>query len=137
VSNLIKSYVVYGIKVNKSFLEKSARIRGCIHDCDLTKNFCPECGKPVWVSGLSFVFDDLYENPEVGFGYFVDNYDLFINDSEAELLVGFCLGHTEEDGYGDVMFHSVEMSEKIKVFCREYGIVCSENSLKTYVYDVG
>ena len=53
--------LVYGVESNESDISQETKVRSCEHSIDLTAKFCPECGKPVYKSVMTYP-EELIEN---------------------------------------------------------------------------
>jgi hypothetical protein len=132
--------LIYGIKVKeKKFEKKKIKVRGCFHNIDEKNNFCPVCGKPVFINSQSF---SLYELPRNE-----DDYDeepeipVYVHFSEGskEVIIGIMLDSLEEHGE-DFSNKIQEIENKNQVnqaiinFCENYNISIEENDKNFGMY---
>jgi hypothetical protein len=128
------SHAIYGITVNRSKLEKTERTRGCDHDTDTTKNFCSECGEPVWVEETCSVLDTIEDSRKGKLSYFTESGDHSRNPN-YEYMIGFELASTNYDKNRVEMDQPTEkMKQEILKFIKDNKLNLTEKDIKIFIY---
>jgi hypothetical protein len=137
------SHVIYGISVNKKYLEKKERARSCTHNANESAKFCPECGKPIWTEKINSVLkglshDDYDENGELC--YFTE-YGGARDEPDYDFMIGFQLAQT---GYGNkssenknraiVKMPTEKMKQEILGFIKKNKLKLTEEDIQMIAY---
>lgn len=119
------SHLVYGLKVTKDDLENKLQVRGCHHP-ETPKNFCAECGAPMFKDNTALIdWDNATSMVKVFEPW----------DDSREKIIGFELLRTDT-GIAEVptITSYFPMRDKIKVFCEERGIVYKELHIGSFLF---
>ena len=127
----VYSNVVYGKVISKEVLTQRQKVRGCSHQIDESKKFCPECGKSVWIETKDILLDSQEDN---GLSYFYIDCE-----NQNEVIVGFRLGRTGSHRNGSYEFFKVksmtpQMTQELMAFFSQRGITTTEKDFDTYVF---
>jgi hypothetical protein len=81
----LHAVMVIGYEIPASEVLQDKEVRGCHHDEVEGANFCPECGKPMWVYSTEPIF--LYDRK-------LDDFDVVVIPNEYEDKPGrYYIGH--------------------------------------------
>jgi hypothetical protein len=80
----LKAVMVIGYEIPRSEVLQDREVRGCHHDEMEGANFCPECGKPMWVYSTEPIFED---------DETVDDFDVVVVPTEKESQYRYYIGH--------------------------------------------
>lgn len=123
----IYSYVVFGIKTPRSNMKQLLKIRSCTHNVTEDMNFCPDCGKPIFVENVEEILEAMSVSD---LSYFYCDYQY-----DTEVILGFCLSKTSSSY--DVPVVCLEptsrMTLEILDFCKKHNLPHTENDILTYV----
>lgn len=128
----VYSNVVYGKVIPKEVLTQRQRVRGCNHEVDESKKFCPECGKPVWIETEDFMLDSQEDN---GLSYFYSD-----PENQTSVIVGFRLGRTDSHrSGGSCEFFKVksitsQMTQELIAFFSQRGIITTNKDFAMHVF---
>src|ERR1035437_6755302 len=120
--------VVFGILVEHKQLLSELKQRGCNHQLQARpgENFCPKCGKKIWMVSNE---NELDANPDEGLGYFYS----YEPDDESEVVLGFQLAGLYGDSELGISALEQPMPQwvnEIKQACIRRGIEFSHELLK-------
>jgi hypothetical protein len=83
-------YHVFGINISARQAIKKDKVRACKHDTDVSKKFCGECGKPVFVEKKFLIADEINAGTKNVISVFCSDQEKF-SEGAGEVVVGFCL----------------------------------------------
>jgi hypothetical protein len=86
----LKAVMVIGYEIPRSEVLQDREVRGCHHDEMEGANFCPECGKPMWVYSTEPIFED---------DETVDDFDVVVVPTEKESQYRYYIGHCSETNW--------------------------------------
>lgn len=123
----VYSYVVFGIKTPRSNIKQSVKVRSCNHNVTEDMNFCPQCGKPVFVEQVEEILEGMNQ---FDLSYFYCDYQ-----RDTEVILGFCLNKSSSYNDSPVICGQPTPSMTLEIldFCKKYHLPYTEHDICTYV----
>lgn len=125
-------YQVFGVRVAAAAIKKEVNTRGCSHTEVNGANFCPECGKPMWIKKTENSLESLADK---GLSYYFSDHETV---NRGDVILGFKLNFIGSYADKDHMAAIPELSERqrlsmwqeIQLFCNERSIAVTQEDLK-------
>ncbi len=135
MANIVESYVIFGKLLTSDEVDIDKKQRSCNHQVS-DASFCDKCGKPMWVEKRVTIFSELLvpiksmslSSKELS--YFYNNFDE--RSKVRNVVVGFCLNHSELGNFKEVSKPTVGMIEDIRRFCEKTYLDFKEDDVKMY-----
>lgn len=121
------AFLVYGVEINKEWLYKINKERGCSHALHDDANFCPVCGAKMWIEDREL---DIEFCNDSGLSYFAPSYD------SSDVVLGFSLGVASE--YRGSIQSNLEEPTQAQIdelmnLCKELDILLEVTELKKHL----